>query len=183
MGVFEAGAGGRSVEGVEISGSLQSETTAVAIGPVTDSGRTQPVRSWKLPVGDYLPDNLNVRFGKFSISLSNNYHTDGKRMDTIDRRWVYGIHIREDKPFVFDFSNKPVVMFASPARDRRIKPGEELQVMAVLIDPVLDFMIRRLNDTTQKQKGSYLQDLSLDPKVTITRADGEIVAEGVMPFG
>ena len=54
--------------------------------------------------------------------------------------------------------------------------GQQLQVKAVLTDPQLDIMIRGLRDTRR-------DNLSLDPKVTITRADGRQVAEGVMPFG
>ena len=63
----------------------------------------------------------------------------------------------------------------------------------LIIDPVLDFMIRDLVDTTRKQKRELSvgnnqtqtveEDLSLDPNVVITRADGEKVAQGVMPFG
>jgi hypothetical protein len=64
--------------------------------------------------------------------------------------------------------------------------------MAVLIDPVLDIMFRRLEDTSQQRRetmpegqpyASVFTNLSLDPKVTIARTNGEIVAEGVMPFG
>ncbi len=42
-----------------------------------------------------------------------------------------------------------------------------------------------LEDTTRKKTSaeSRGRDLSLDPKVLITGADGEKVAEGVMPFG
>ncbi len=106
------------------------------------------------------------------------------------RAAVYPISIRKDKPFVLDFSNKPDVMFASPARDQRVKLGESLEVKAVLVDPKLDMMIRNLDDTTRKQtKGAdgqpvnYQRPLSLDPQVIIARANGEKVAEGVMPFG
>ncbi len=193
FGTFEVGAGGRNIDRFEITGSLRSEKTAVAVGEITNASRPQSTRSCRLPVGDYLPEFVTLDYGTLRISISNNYHTDGRRRDTQNRQWVYGIHIREDKPFVFDFSNKPAVMFASPARDHRIKVGEELSVMAVLIDPALDFMIRGLSDTRRKQqrestgpdgtKHSYTQDLSLDPKVTIARANGEMVAEGVMPFG
>ena len=91
---------------------------------------------------------------------------------------------------MLDFSNKPDVMFASPAKDQQVKLGESLEVKAVLVDPKLDMMIRNLDDTTRKQtKGpdgqplGYERQLSLDPQVTITRANGEKVAEGVMPFG
>jgi hypothetical protein len=71
--------------------------------------------------------------------------------------------------------------------------GEVLTVKAVLIDPELDIMIRGLYDTNRKQKKEYVlpdgkkhtyeRNLSLDPKVIITRADGKKVTEGVMPFG
>ena len=176
LGTFSIGPGGRNIDRLEIMGSLQSKTTAVAIGEHSDNNRSEYTRSCRLPVGDYMPEYTNVQYGTLAISISNNYHSDGKPRDTTNRRWVYGIAIREDKPFVFDFSNKPVVLFASPARDHRVKVGEEISVMAVLIDPVLDVMIRRLSI------GSGM-GTSLDPKVTIARANGEIVAEGVMPFG
>ncbi len=81
-------------------------------------------------------------------------------------------------------------MFASPAPEQRVKPGDTLMVMAVLVDPKLDIMIRRLEDTSRKQTKDalgnalgYERNLSLDPTVIITRANGEKVAEGVMPFG
>jgi hypothetical protein len=98
--------------------------------------------------------------------------------------------VRKDKPFVMDFSNQPEVMFTSPAKAQRVRLGEELEVKAVLIDPKLDIMIRGLEDTTRKQTQTpdgrplnYQRNLSLDPKVLITRTNGEKVAEGVMPFG
>jgi hypothetical protein len=103
---------------------------------------------------------------------------------------VCGITIRKDKPFALDFSNKPDVVFASPARDQRIKLGESLEVKAVLVDPKLDMMIRRLEDTTPKRTNSAdgqasgnERPVSFDPQVIITRVNCEKVAEGVMPFG
>ncbi len=193
LGTFEVGAGGRNIDQFEIMGSLRSEKTAVALGDVGNDNRPVYTRSCRLPVGDYLFEYVNLQYGTLRINISMNYHADGRRQSMKGRQLVYGIAIRENKPFVFDFSNKPEVLFASPARDSRVKPGEELTVAAVLIDPVQDFMIRDLSDTSRKQKKessgpngakySYTQDLSLDPKVTIARANGEIVSEGVMPFG
>jgi hypothetical protein len=195
LGIFEVGAGGRAIDVMEVQGSLRSRNTTVAVAEMVRSYQLPPapapVRTCKLPVGDYFPENLTVRLGKLSIDISNNYHTDGKRMDTMGRHWVYGIHIREDKPFVLDFSNPPAVLFAGPAAHQRAKPGEDLKIFAVLTDPVLDIMVRRLQDTSEKRREttpdgqlptSYV-DVSLDPKVVISRANGEIVAEGVMPFG
>ncbi len=176
FGTFEVGAGGRNIEEIGMRGSLRSKDTSVAAGGELEDGWPKPAKSCRLPVGDYLPAYLTITFGRLSISVSNNYYPDGQR-----RRGslndVYDIKIRQDEPFIFDFSNKPEVMFVSPGKNQRVRLGQGLKVEAVLIDPELDIMIRRLYDTGQQDR------VSLDPKVVITRADGEKVAEGVMPFG
>ena len=144
-------------------------------------------------MGDYLPSYLSVEYGRLQIALSDNYHSDGRPRD-MERHRTYKIKIRKDKPFVLDFSNKPEVLFASPAKDQTFKPGDEIRVAAVLVDPALDMMIRRLEDTKRKQKetlkvpdgqgnDSYERPLSLDPIVTITDSSGKKVSEGKMPFG
>ena len=71
--------------------------------------------------------------------------------------------------------------------------GSEIKFAAVLIDPNMDMMIRGLDDTAVMVKKEYKDSegnissvtevKSLDPNVVITRADGEVVAKGVMPFG
>ena len=98
--------------------------------------------------------------------------------------------MRKDKPFVLDFSNRPEVLFASPPKDLTVKPGGTLSVKAVLVDPKLDIMMRGLNDGSRKQTRTpdgrplgYERSVPLDPKVIISRANGEKLAEGVMPFG
>ena len=88
------------------------------------------------------------------IELSDNYHADGGPR-AVDRIRNYFIKIRKDKPLVLDFANKPRVLFASPAKDKTFKPGDEIQVKAVLIDPVCDFMIRGLDDSSRKKKEDY----------------------------
>jgi hypothetical protein len=190
LGTFEIGPGGRAMNEMTVSGSLDGEERAVAVGGEVVDGSPQAARSCQLPVGDYRPNFISVAFGRLHIAASFNYHSDGKPRERGDRAALYGITIRKDKPFVLDFSNKPDVMFASPAKDQRVKLGESIEVKAVLVDPKLDMMIRNLDDTTRKQsKGpdgqplGYERQLSLDPQVTITRANGEKVAEGVMPFG
>jgi hypothetical protein len=193
VGTFEVGAGDRAIDKMEARGSFESESGGVAVGEPSDDGWPEPARRCRLPVGDYRPNLMTITYGTLRIGMSHNYHSDGKPRDAANRRPVYGITIRVDKPFVFDFSHEPAVMFASPPKNHRLKCGEELKVMAVLTDPVLDIMIRDLDDTTrkpEKELGSgdgtehtYTRDLSLDPKVTIARLDGEIITEGVMHFG
>ena len=185
LGTFEIGPGDRKLTKLGVSGSLEAKDRAIALGDYNDRSVATPVRKCELPVGDYLPNYINVEFGKLRISISHNYHSDGKPRDRGSCPLVYGMTVRKDKPYVLDFSDKPDVMFASPAAAQTIKPGDELSVKAVLVDPKLDFMIRGLEDTTRKQTGTANAGrfLSLDPKVVITRANGEKVTEGVMPFG
>ncbi len=190
LGVFEVGAGGRATDKLGVGGALAARDLAVAVGDRKKDSLPQRVRNCQVPVGDYLPFYLFIELGRLEVSILQNSHSDGKRRDRAGRPPVYGIQIRKDKPFVLDFSNKPDVMFAFPARDQRFKLGDALEVKAVLIDPELDVMIQRLTDTTRKQTKDaegkplgYERSVSLDPTVTITRANGEKVAEGVMPFG
>ena len=190
LGTFEIRPGGRTLEEMTVTGSLEGEDRAVAVGGEIVDSSPMAVRSCQLPAGDYRPNYITIQFGHLRIGASHNYHADGKPMGWSERAPVYAMTIRKDKPFVLDFSNKPDVMFASPAKDQQVKLGESLEVKAVLVDPKLDMMIRRLDDTTPKrtkttdgQASGDQRPVSLDPQVIITRANGEKVAEGVMPFG
>jgi hypothetical protein len=181
LGTFEVGPGGRGMTNLSVCGSLEAREMAVPVGGDLTNGWPTAARRCELPVGDYFPNYINVRFGRLGIGISYNYHSEGKPHDRGRRARVYGLTIRKDQPCVLDFSNQPTVMFASPSRDQGFKAGDTVEVKAVLVDPKLDCMIRRLYGPAED--GSNGRGLSLDPKVLITRADGEKVAEGVMPFG
>jgi hypothetical protein len=193
LGVLQVGAGGRSLAKVEMRGSIRSAETAVAVGGEMDGGWPKAAQSCSVPVGDYLPSLMTVTYGRLQIEISDNYHSDGLPRDTRNRPKTYGMQVRQDRPYTLDFSHPPAVLFASPAANQRVKLGDELMVKAVMIDPALDVMIRGLTDTSRRQKRQYSagsggtrtdeEDLSLDPNVVITRANGEKVAQGTMPFG
>jgi hypothetical protein len=236
FGTFKIGSGWRLIFNKKMSGSLLSKDAALAVGIELELDRPKEAQSCSLPVGDYLPSMLYIKFGPMSISVSDNYHTDGKSRDRGGHPLVCGIKIRKNKPFVLDFSNKPDVIFASPAADHRVRPGDQLNVKAVLVDPKLDIMIRDIKikpsytDSTLLIKlsviilfvpgilwlvlprlrrryrflpllsvlgavvlvgclialqalGPRLNYEKINPRVLITRADGEKIAEGVMPFG
>jgi len=172
LGLIEVCPGPRKLAKMLMRGSLDGPNAAVAVGEVDKAGALKETRRCALPVGDYRVCELGINYGALEIEISNNYHSDGKPLD-MERAAAYPIAIRKGKPFVLDFANKPEVLFASPARGLRLKPGDTLSVKAVLTDPKLDLMIRRLDDAS----------VSLDPKVLISRGDGKPVAEGVMPFG
>jgi len=198
VGILKIGAGGRDIKQMGMRGSLSSKTMAIGLKSRTKGEQAEKTpdveyaEEYELPVGDYVPSYAHIQYDSLRIGFSDNYHADGVPRTTTRTR-NYFIQIRKDKPFVLDFSNKPDVLFASPAKDKAFKPGDEISVKAVLIDPQCDIMIRDLNDTSQKKKeiikqgdgkeSTYERDLSLDPTVTITDSTGKTVAEGLMPFG
>jgi hypothetical protein len=192
LGTFEVGAGGRKVRKVQVRGSLRSRDSAVAVGDGLEHGWPKATRQCRVPVGDYYPAMIDVEMGDLAVTVSNNYHRNAQGQSR-GRESVAGIKIRAVEPYVLDFSNKPAVVFTEPVADRLVARGQEIMIKAVLLDPVLDIMVRRLNDTAHSKtetfktpdgkEQTYTRPLSLDPKVTVTRSNGEIVAEGVMPFG
>jgi hypothetical protein len=198
LGTLRLGPGKRHLARLSMYGSLHSPAAAVAVSDPAGAGRrdAKPVTEFRLPVGDYVPAFLTVEYGRLHIGLSENYHSDGHPRDpakTTERSAYAFFKIRKDRPFVLDFSHQPKVLFASPAPDQTLKPGDTLRVAAVLTDPELDIMIRHLDDTSRKQdvtyelpggkKQSYQRSVSLDPAVTITNSSGKRVAEGKLPFG
>lgn len=189
LGVFRVSPGNRQVREVGMSGLLRCADWSVPVGTVAyHSYFPEKVEECQLPAGDYAPTELWVRFGRLRLFLSDNYHTDGKHQGARVGKPVYGIKIRPERPFLLDFSNRPEVLFASPAKDQVVKPGDEVEVKAVLIDPPLNTMIRELYDTSRKtsrKAGTTLteEEVRLDPTVVITDSSGKKVAEGLMPFG
>jgi hypothetical protein len=176
LGIIKVGKGGRDLEKVEFNGSVhQQGNTSAPIGTIEEQ-RTRPVAECQIPVGDYTPYLMKVTYDNLSIDISNNYHTNAQGQSRENKETVYGMQVREDKPYVLDFSNEPMVVFDQPPMsETSFSRGQEIKFAAVLIDPKLDIMIRGLDDTSVRK--------SLDPNVVITQADGKIVAEGVMPFG
>jgi len=194
LGVIKVGKGGRELEKVEFNGSVhQSGGVSAPIGTIKEYW-TGPVPECEIPVGDYTSHIMAVTYDNLTMEISNNYHTNAQGVQN-GGDIVYGMKVRKDKPCVIDFSNEPMVVFDQPpASQTSFSRGAEIQFAAVLIDPKLDIMIRGLNDTSVKVDREYKDrdgkvihtakvDKPLDPKVVITRADGEIIAEGVMPFG
>ncbi|MHC4086744.1 MAG: hypothetical protein ACYSWZ_02825 [Planctomycetota bacterium] len=195
LGVFRVGKGKRQLEKTEFKGSLkQAGAVSVPVGTIKEHW-PEAVTECSVPVGDYTPYILHVTYDNLDISISNNYHANVQGQSNPEKQIVYGISIRKDQPYVLDFSSEPAVVFDKPGKDKTMfERGEEIKFAAVLVDPKLDIMIRGLDDTSVKIDKEYKdkdgkvihtakENKSLDPNVVITRADGQIVAEGVMPFG
>ena len=194
LGTVMVGKGGRELEKVEFNGSVhQKQSVAAPIGIIGDYG-TDSVTECRIPVGDYTAYFMKVTYDNLAIDISNNYHTNAQGQSGPENI-VYGMQVREDKPYVLDLSNEPMVIFDQPpANQTTFSRGDEIKFAAVLIDPKLDIMIRGLDDTSVQVDKEYKDangkvihtakvSKSLDPNIVIARADGEVIAEGVMPFG
>lgn len=185
LGTIQVGAGYRTISKMSLHGSLVSEDRIVAVGDNYDCANLKPAPSSQVPVGDYRPGRLQVEYGTLRIDLRQNPHSDGKLDDRKGRAPVYGIKIRENRAFTLDFSNTPQVMFASPALEQTVHPGEKLEIKAFLTDPHLDMLVRNLEtvvDTVQTNR-SRPRGKKRNPKIRILSTDGRKIAEGVMPFG
>ena len=189
LGIIKVGKGGRMLEKAEFCGSFTKEgSIAVPVGAITKENWSA-VTECAVPVGDYTTVRLHVTYDNLLIRISNNPYPN-KQKQFRPKDIVYSMQVRGDKPCVLDFSNEPKVMFIEPGNDKTMfKRGEEIKFAAVLIDPKLDILVRGLYDTSvQVEKVTsdghkYKSYKTIDPNVVIARADGEVVAEGVMPLG
>ena len=195
LGIFKVGKGNRELEKVEFSGSLiNEESRAVPVRAMKENW-PDAVAECVIPVGNYKPSSIYITYDNLLFNISNNYYVNAQghssRKDT-----VYDIQIRQDKPYVLDFSNEPMVTFyeSSIMSQTTFSRGQEIQFVTVLTDPKMNIKINRLDDTSVKvdkeikdKKGNVVQTYTankpLDPKIVIARADGEVVAEGIMPSG
>lgn len=192
FGELAIGAGQRELSSMTISGGLRSVEHAVAVGTEASLGWPKPVERCRLPVGDYYPTSLSVRYGDLVVEIGDNPHADGELRGMVDQR-RHGIAIREDRPFILDFATAPEVLFVSPKRERQLMPGDTLEVTAALVDPGLGIMLRGLDECFQpiEETIGYLTGgdptnrttRSLAPRVIIRRQGGGTVAEEDMPFG
>ena len=182
VGDFEVG-GGSKFETADFAaiGWLRSRDSLVRV----------PGPKCRLPAGDYSLSLMMITHGKLSFTIQRSNFSDGG--SKLYQSPVYPISIRPGVPFVLDFSHRPQMVFAWPPKNHRAKAGERLFVQAVLVDPMLDFVVSGLSYGSQKAapgSGALSADTpinprntNLPPQVIISRANGEIVARGSMDYG
>ena len=190
LGTIMVGKGGRELEKVEFKGSVHQKANVAAPIGIIKERSPEAVSECTIPVGDYTSYIMHVTYDNLDICISNNYHTNAQGQSG-GKDIIYGMQVREDKPYVLDFSNEPMVIFDQPPMSQTsFSRGREIKFAAVLIDPKLDIMIRGLDDksvhvaqVSADGREYNKRSKSLDPNVVIARAGGEVIAEGVMPFG
>jgi len=140
----------------------------------------------KVPVGDYRPFRLLVRFRKRRLCFA----VDTSRLGHADAPAVFPYKIRQDETFALNCSGKPEVVFKTPTTGDRIMVGQTLKAEAMLCDTRAGLMIVGLEDTTKPSNpvtlpGGRKMEMfqSMAPTVKVTNSSGQVVAEGTMPFG
>lgn len=175
MGELEIGGGNkfRSAD-LTVVGSLRSRDAVIGV--------TEP--TCRIPAGDYFFDSVKISHGPFEFAIQQNDHTDGGFRSRLYHSRDCPVAIREGKRFVLDFSNQPQIVFADPPKDHRVKLGERMFVEAVLADPSLDFVVSNFSVASQPAGTSArIQRTVLNPQVTISRSNGEVVDKGSMHYG
>lgn len=196
FGLLQVTAAGRETAKPGVTGMLLLENdrlVPLVEGRAGPGGETLLPPEHKLPVGDYRIQYLNGRCGRLAFTLRQAYSPNSTPEERQHLWASYPIKIRQDKPFLLDFANKPEFEFADPPEGKHYKPGETVRVAAFLSDPNLGLMVSDLAETEvggnpvarpdKSNLGTALPRKSLDPTVEITDSSGKKVAEGKMPFG
>lgn len=192
LGLLRLDAGNRKAGRLEFWGILRGPDARIAIGQTLENGLQKGTDQYEIPVGDYCIESLEVIVGNAGVILSGTSR-DSASGAYRGNQATCNIAIRADQPFTLRFSHQPRVVFVRPERKERFARGSDVRIEALLTDPGLDVMLNRLSDMTHSEVKTYtLADgrkyifdagASLEPKVAITRAGGEIVGQGTMPFG
>lgn len=195
MGILKIGAGGRDLRQVEFKGSLRDASQACAvIGDLSDNHFSESVTQMPIPVGNYNVYGIDITYDNLRVSICSNSISADDQNQRPDKNPVYGITIRKDRPYILDLSTHAKFNFVKPSRELVLfRPGDQVLFAAVLTDPKLDVMITNIQDNSvlidknyRMNNGSFYtikEGKPLDPNMIITRTNGEIVAEGTMPFG
>jgi hypothetical protein len=186
LGTFDVG-GGRDETDADLElGWLHTENAFFDLGTCPHEGR-----KIRLPAGDYRPFRLAINLGKLRVGVAAKISAPGACGENAGRPPVFGIKVREDKPFLFELPKSIAAEFVKPAVGQPFRAGDEIKVEVSIKDPVMDILIAGLEDTTQKVGESiklpngteYQQYLRLDPTVKIVSSSGECVAQDKLPFG
>lgn len=186
-GVLELVSGGRAITDLGLTGTLISSTGSTSLGGrLNVYGQALP-RRYTLPVGDYAMPSLIAQYGRlrFNARIATGTPTT--------ERPAFPIHIRKGERFALEFSGKAEVVFANPPRDKAFRPGDKVDIRAMLTEPWQNLQITGLYDMTRKERETKYQIegrevvvpqyARLDPTIAIKNAAGKTVAEGTMPFG
>jgi hypothetical protein len=137
-------------------------------------------------VGDYRPIQLAVDHDQKRVTLRV------APPDPAVERAIApaSIRVRETGAIAFGFPELKDVQFKWAKSGARFKPGDEVKVEATIGNLGAGLCLGGLEDMTKLEQTLKLPDgtdyqryASIDPRIVITNAKGETVAQGKMPFG
>jgi len=117
LGTIMVGKGGRELEKVEFKGAVRQKANMAAPIGIIEDRSPKAVTECTIPVGDYTSYIMHVTYDNLDICISNNYHTNAQGQSG-GKDTVYGMQVRQDKPYVLDFSNEPMVIFDRPSKSK-----------------------------------------------------------------
>lgn len=140
----------------------------------------------QVPVGDYRPIQLAVDHQQKRITLG--MRAPDPSMEKITA--PASVKVRETGAVAFRFPRFNNVQFKWAKSRTRFKPGDEIKVEASIGNLETNLFLIGLEDMTKKEQTlklpdgtDYVRYASIDPRIVITNAKGERVAQGKMPFG
>jgi len=192
-GVLEVGPGGRAITEMGVAGRFVSRTALIALGESTPFPPEKLSRRYMLPAGDYMFSSLTAQYGRLRFGARQLREDELAAAGRPAKGPAFGVTIREDKPFVLDFSGKPAVVRLTPPQDQSFKPGSTVFIRVLMTEPAQGIAITGLWDTTKKtgerkyrrgdKEWTVPEYAKLDPTIVIRDSEGKQVSEGKMPFG
>ncbi len=192
-GVFEIGPGGRAITEMGVAGQFVSRTAMIPLGGATPFPPERLPRRHLLPVGDYMFSSLTAQYGRLRFSARPLQGNELAAAGQPAKPAGFGVTIREEKPFVLDFSGKPAVVRLTPPESQSFKPGNTLLIRVLMTEPNQGIAITGLWDTTKKigerkyrtadREWTIPEYARLDPTIVIRDSQGKQLSEGKMPFG
>ena len=181
-GILQTGAAGRPVA-VRMSSLWWSRDTGGRFS--TDADESSPsynyVERAELPVGDYALEYCELEVGPIYVDIRGNTNSDGVPDDGKNHPLRYFVEIRKDRPFTFELPKTLDVLFANPARDAHLKPGDTLSVKAGLVDPVHDLTVTSMRDSRRKVSiGRASPSAPVTADVEIRDSSANPVARGTL---
>jgi len=192
-GVLEVGPGGRAITDLGVAGQFVSRTAMIALGGSTPLAPEKLARRHVLPVGDYIYSSLTAQYGRLRFGARPLREDELAVAGQAAKPAAFGVTIREDKPFVLDFSGKPAVLRLTPPESQAFKPGSTVFIRVLMTEPTQGIAITGLWDSTKKtgerkyrtaeREWTIPEYAKLDPTIVIRDSQGKQVSEGKMPFG
>jgi len=129
---------------------------------------------FRVPAGRYYPVEISLAKGAGGVTLRDY----SPSVEAHDRR----VRVSRDGRSQLDLAAKPEVKFAKPASGARIRPGEDLQVEALMKCPGWQLIVAGVWLRPDAASGKTPAK-GIEPQVVVRDAAGSIVAQGSMPFG